>query len=775
VNPDEILLAARRLRAATKKFNPNQPRDGHGRWRDMVGGGRVPRFDTPSVAQETVAVSGIEMRGNTEVVKAIRVQQLREEEVQLGRGPGLPPLKVEDSSKAPPEDLPSDPVSLLAAMTRRNDVASTDRLATPTMIDAAEAADARMEGLGFRIKGPVSAAGKIERKTADIRKHAGMEQVPIFEYARRMGDFLRYRMVWDDEGMSYDKLLRQQAVLEGAGFRLASPPENHFGPHDPTYTGINTNWLAPDGNVFEIQYHTRASVTAADAEAPLYHEIRSGKLSKRKARTFYERITAIAKSGSAVPDEVFTYGLPYAPRAAALSTASSATLKAWEEAGEVKAGATAPFNYWVMHTIGFPNGYLRAPVDDPILVEFFNPRTGAWEHDLAFLYYIVGGETGVLGVTEEQAVAMIEEQWGGPSGAAKRLRSAAKKYNPAQPRDPGGEGGGQWVSGPTSGGSMKPASWVSNLLVKLDLDDDTRGFIKERGLDLPLRSRKKGEKANEVLDGEKDTKSLYTNEKGEYDPERVAKVHDPAIDLYLRKKKAVNNGKFTEWVPDPDGEYVEPPKDGKKRVMLLSGGNASGKSSALYSPDNTDFLRPDDQAVEINFDLLKEALPEYRAMAAGDDIYATDGTHFESAAMAKRLLDEAIERGTNIVIDASGDSSGQHYQVTIDRLAAEGYEVEILMVDAPLSTAIPSMIHRARKPSATFHRYVPVPVMGQIHQNSVARHLEWRENKNVNRFKVYRRVGDKVTLAAEGGKGKYKAVDADVYGQIEAKAKEPWR
>lgn len=361
-----------------------------------------------------------------------------------------------------------------------------------------------------------------------------------------------------------------------------------------------------------------------------------------------------------------------------------------------------------------------------------------------------------------------------------------------------------------------PRRGSANYLSRIGVPPEVVREIDRLNLDEPLKDRK-GEVAKRLLGTFKDTKQKYSDPKtGAYSEERK-KLHDRIIDLMLRQKKPVYNAEkgFVEWQLDPEGEDIGPPEemkqritdiltglsrqlaeadlrdptgpdgmrlraemqawqdslarlqDGRKRSLFLAGGNASGKSTALYSAENKDALKPDAATLEVNFDLIKEQIPEFQEMAAAHDIYGTDGTHFESADIAKRLLEEGKRRGLNIVVDASGNSSHGGFIQTIRDMHDKGYETEVLMVDAPLEEAVRDMMSRAFRTG----RYVPTPIMAQIHQNSVARMLEWMDDTAVTKFNVYRRHGKDLIHTLEGGQGRHVVRSKDEFAELESKAR----
>ena len=397
-------------------------------------------------------------------------------------------------------------------------------------------------------------------------------------------------------------------------------------------------------------------------------------------------------------------------------------------------------------------------------------------------------------------------------------------------RDPGGQGGGQFVAKPDQVQPPKPrkpgeaqpkpearprTSAASNYLTQIGVPAEVVSDIERLGLDEPVAARK-GEVAQRLLGSFKDTKEKFTDpETGAYSKER-RELHDRIIDLMLRQKKPVYDPEKgrVEWQLDPEGVHIERAssmktkvtdtlvdlqrqlteaethdeggeegvrlraeigawqetlarlEDGRKRSMFMAGGNASGKSVAMYSGENESFLRPDGATLEVNFDLIKEQIPEFQEMAAAHDIYGTDGTHFESEDISRRLLEEGRVRGLNTVVDASGDSTKQGFIETIREQKKAGYDTEVLMVDAPVEDAIRDMLKRAFRTG----RYVPTPVMTRIHKNSVSRFLEWQDDTAVDEWKLYRRHGGELTLTAHGGKGMVTVDDENEYEAIQVKA-----
>ncbi len=126
---------------------------------------------------------------------------------------------------------------------------------TQDLKNLAKANGGKMEGLEFRLKTPES----LERKLASD----GINEP--------MNDVLRYTIIIDD-----DLAKGTSAILKGLeskGYQTVKI-KNTF-QKGQIYKGINTNVKTPDGNIFEIQYHTSESFNVKqNINHSLYEEYR---------------------------------------------------------------------------------------------------------------------------------------------------------------------------------------------------------------------------------------------------------------------------------------------------------------------------------------------------------------------------------------------------------------------------------------------------------------------------------------------------------------------
>jgi predicted ABC-type ATPase len=349
---------------------------------------------------------------------------------------------------------------------------------------------------------------------------------------------------------------------------------------------------------------------------------------------------------------------------------------------------------------------------------------------------------------------------------------------PREPAMPGAEraarGAGRKAEAePGKGAAKEPKVQEPNAAAAAQ---DVKAVLKQAaalGLDDPAE---KGAEATRILGDAKDTQALHTFQvRGKtgsqrYTPERL-KLHDKIIDTLLRQRMEVTNPSGqTEMHPNPNGEFLKPgAADGGKKVLFMAGGTASGKSTALASPDAAALVPPD--AVHVNPDEIKTMIPEYVQMVRAKDRYAASGVHEESSDIAKRLLSEATTRGLPVVRDGTGDSKEGKFSGQIKDMKDAGYDVHILYSNAPTDVAIARTVARAERTG----RWVPEAEVRSQHENVSARFPEVRAlvgDGTVSSISMFQTEGPVPKLFASGGNGSFNIDDAGLYGAFLAKATE---
>jgi len=122
-------------------------------------------------------------------------------------------------------------------------------------------------GLEHRLKAP----DRLKEKIAD--KMAAKEGMGIAKTAATIDDAVRYTFcLGDSKYVTGHGYVRDR--LEAAGYKMTYC-KNHW-LDDPQYKGVNSRWQSPEGDRFELQFHTRASFYAKEQLThPSYKRLRS--------------------------------------------------------------------------------------------------------------------------------------------------------------------------------------------------------------------------------------------------------------------------------------------------------------------------------------------------------------------------------------------------------------------------------------------------------------------------------------------------------------------
>lgn len=221
--------------------------------------------------------------------------------------------------------------------------------------------------------------------------------------------------------------------------------------------------------------------------------------------------------------------------------------------------------------------------------------------------------------------------------------------------------------------------------------------IRDAGLDKPPE---KGPKALEILGEAEDTFELYGPEEPSPDPkfpeyatDRAAN-HDALIAAELENKTA------------PEGD---------PHALFTGGGPASGKTTVLRA--NRDLLAPAEaHTVHIDVDEIQSRMknfnmPEYEAMRLTKDHYAAAAVHREAGDIAAKLVQAALDKGLNVIIDGTGDSDPGEFSQQLLDMKDKGYTVDVLYVNRSTDLSEAANIKRAEDTG----RFVPLPVLRDQH------------------------------------------------------------
>jgi hypothetical protein len=157
-----------------------------------------------------------------------------------------------------------------------------------------------LEGLDHRLKG----GDRIKEKVAEILKR--MPGKDISEIVRELPDAIRYTFCFETGtyASGYWDIRRR---IEEQGDRMIYS-KNHWR-DDPEYKGINTRWVTPEGQMFEVQFHTPESYHAKqEVTHGSYERLRSPLTrddERMELRSFQQEVCrwiSVPDGATAIPD-----------------------------------------------------------------------------------------------------------------------------------------------------------------------------------------------------------------------------------------------------------------------------------------------------------------------------------------------------------------------------------------------------------------------------------------------------------------------------------------
>lgn len=128
---------------------------------------------------------------------------------------------------------------------------------------------AKLDGEEFRIKDADSFAGKIARDKREDSLITGIHQSDK-EIADKLYDTNRFTQASESQELSRN-ITKTLDVLEKNGYTVVEV-KNNWNKPDASYKGVNCKMQTPDGQRFEIQFHTSESLKAKN-DNHLYYEI----------------------------------------------------------------------------------------------------------------------------------------------------------------------------------------------------------------------------------------------------------------------------------------------------------------------------------------------------------------------------------------------------------------------------------------------------------------------------------------------------------------------
>ena len=175
------------------------------------------------------------------------------------------------------------------------DAVEAERWITPTLEYLTLVRDGRLQGLENRLKSRDSLIRKIYTRW-DKDRSISPDEVSI-------DDAVRYLIVLNDEppGHTDDAIREILTILEGVGHRVERI--KNYWPRGDDYSGINGVLKAPNGVLWELQFHTDGSVEAKGRVHPIYEVYRLPSTPIDEKRQLFDEMAGVWED-VAVPEGI---------------------------------------------------------------------------------------------------------------------------------------------------------------------------------------------------------------------------------------------------------------------------------------------------------------------------------------------------------------------------------------------------------------------------------------------------------------------------------------
>lgn len=141
---------------------------------------------------------------------------------------------------------------------------ANEKLITPVMTEIAAELGCEMTGLEYSVKTASSVADKLERKAA--------EGVPEEKAISKMNDLVRYTQLGAHNDLVANAA-STKGMLEARGFEITEV-DNKWLKQDAVYKGIHMTVKSPEGQSFELQFHSSESMAVKNENHKMYEESR---------------------------------------------------------------------------------------------------------------------------------------------------------------------------------------------------------------------------------------------------------------------------------------------------------------------------------------------------------------------------------------------------------------------------------------------------------------------------------------------------------------------
>jgi hypothetical protein len=158
-------------------------------------------------------------------------------------------------------------------------------------------------------------------------------------------------------------------------------------------------------------------------------------------------------------------------------------------------------------------------------------------------------------------------------------------------------------------------------------------------------------------------------------------------------------------------------------ALFVAGGPLSGKTTVFerLRADGHDLIP--ENAVVVDPKTIRGQLPEWEQLHDAREPAAAEMLYEECCDVATQLVGEAIRIGANLVIDGVGARGDLPFSGLLQRFGGLGYEVRVLLVDAPTETAQLRNLQRAECDGLLIDR----EVLAQTHRAVSADFDDWKD------------------------------------------------
>src|SRR6266705_980692 len=178
------------------------------------------------------------------------------------------------------------------------------------------------------------------------------------------------------------------------------------------------------------------------------------------------------------------------------------------------------------------------------------------------------------------------------------------------------------------------------------------------------------------------------------------------------------------------------PTGRKPIAYIIGGGTATGKTTT-----STAVIGENPNALRIDPDELKLAVPEFEHLKQTDPNNAARLVHEESSQMTKLALAKAINRKLDFTYDST--TSGNGSPEFIKTLYDNGYDVRGIFVDIPIATAISRAAWRERNSPNPINRgrRVPVDIIRQSGIGAAKNFFELKDDPHLTSIRFFDNSG----------------------------------